>query len=171
MIYPLLTVQYRSPLVLCLFVLVFVFVFCLHRIACGILFPWPGMEPIPPAVEAWRPNHWTAREFPPLLLWYCFLFLPSFSFSQPICDFSLINWIHLYLEWFWYVRTNYCHLIVFLMVGSHLLFLFPSVSAYIYTLVVSHGGMLCLPVFLRFMNLLYIFAFGYHEGLYKTSPW
>ena len=24
----------------------------------------PGIEPVPPAVEAWRLNHWTAREVP-----------------------------------------------------------------------------------------------------------
>ena len=30
----------------------------------GILVPWPGIEPVPPAVEAQSPNHWTAREFP-----------------------------------------------------------------------------------------------------------
>ena len=33
--------------------------------ACGILVPRPGIEPLPPALEAWRPNPWTAREFPP----------------------------------------------------------------------------------------------------------
>ena len=32
--------------------------------ACGILVPQPGMEPMPPTVEAWSLNHWTAREFP-----------------------------------------------------------------------------------------------------------
>ena len=32
-------------------------------VACGILFRRPGIEPVPPAVEAWSPNHWTAREF------------------------------------------------------------------------------------------------------------
>ena len=32
--------------------------------ACGILVPQPGMEPMPPAVEARSPNHWTAREAP-----------------------------------------------------------------------------------------------------------
>ena len=32
--------------------------------ACGILVPRPGMEPMPPAVEAQSPNHWTTREFP-----------------------------------------------------------------------------------------------------------
>ena len=30
--------------------------------ACGILAPQPGIEPMPPAVEAWSPNHWTAGE-------------------------------------------------------------------------------------------------------------
>ena len=30
----------------------------------GILVPRPGIEPGPPAVEAWSPNHWTAGEFP-----------------------------------------------------------------------------------------------------------
>ena len=33
-----------------------------HRVACGILVPLPGIEPTPPAVEAWSLNHWTARE-------------------------------------------------------------------------------------------------------------
>ena len=29
---------------------------------CGILVPCPGIEPRPPAVEAWGLNHWTARK-------------------------------------------------------------------------------------------------------------
>ena len=38
--------------------------------ACGILVPWPGMEPIPSTLEAWSLNHWTAREVPrKILLW------------------------------------------------------------------------------------------------------
>ena len=35
-----------------------------HCIVCGILVPGPGIEPMPLAVTAWSPNHWTAREFP-----------------------------------------------------------------------------------------------------------
>ena len=35
-----------------------------RQAACGILVHWPGIKPAPPAVEAWSPNHWTAREFP-----------------------------------------------------------------------------------------------------------
>ena len=35
-----------------------------RRAACGILVPQPGIEPVPPAMEARSPNHWTTREFP-----------------------------------------------------------------------------------------------------------
>ena len=30
----------------------------------GILVPQPGIEPLPPEVEAQNPNHWSSREFP-----------------------------------------------------------------------------------------------------------
>ena len=32
--------------------------------ACGILVPRPGFKVSPPAVKAWSPNHWTAKEIP-----------------------------------------------------------------------------------------------------------
>ena len=32
------------------------------HVACGILVPRPGTEPVPPAVEVQSLNHWTARE-------------------------------------------------------------------------------------------------------------
>ena len=32
--------------------------------ACGILVPRPGIKPVPPAMEAQSPNHWTARGSP-----------------------------------------------------------------------------------------------------------
>ena len=38
------------------------FFFWLYPMACRILVPWPGIEPTPPAVEAWSLNHWIARE-------------------------------------------------------------------------------------------------------------
>ena len=34
----------------------------------GILIPWPGIEPTPPAVETWSPNCWTTREAPLYLI-------------------------------------------------------------------------------------------------------
>ena len=43
-------------------VVVFLFVF-VHT-ACRILVPWPGMEPIPPAVGVWSLNCWTLLEVP-----------------------------------------------------------------------------------------------------------
>ena len=46
------------------------FLFFCH-VACWILVPWPGIEYGPFALEAWRLNHWTAREVPqviPILL-------------------------------------------------------------------------------------------------------
>ena len=36
--------------------------------ACEILIPQPGIEPTPPTVETWSPNHWIAREFSPNML-------------------------------------------------------------------------------------------------------
>ena len=42
----------------------YLFIFC-HTIQhAGILVPRPGIEPLPPAVEAWSPNHWITREVP-----------------------------------------------------------------------------------------------------------
>ena len=38
--------------------------------ACRILVPLPGFEPVPPAVDAWSPNHWTTREFPIITVLY-----------------------------------------------------------------------------------------------------
>ena len=41
----------------------FLFNFQLQFPACRILVHPPGIKPGSPAVEAWSPNHWTAREF------------------------------------------------------------------------------------------------------------
>ena len=39
--------------------------------ACGILVPQSGIEPMPLAMEAQSPNHWTARELPVVCLPKC----------------------------------------------------------------------------------------------------
>ena len=39
----------------------------LHQVfiaACGILVPWPGIEPVAPSVKMQSPNYWTTRKFP-----------------------------------------------------------------------------------------------------------
>ena len=46
----------------------FFFFFWPRCAACGILVPPPEIKPGSPALEAWSPNHWTAREFPETLL-------------------------------------------------------------------------------------------------------
>ena len=38
------------------------FIFCPCHMACGILVPWPGIEPKSPALEVQSPNHWTTRK-------------------------------------------------------------------------------------------------------------
>ena len=40
-----------------------------HVMACGILFPQPGTESMPPAMEVWSSNHLTAMEFSALFSW------------------------------------------------------------------------------------------------------
>ena len=45
----------------------------------GILVPRPRIEPMPPALEAWSFNHWTAREVPSLLF---FSFLLSWQIPR-----------------------------------------------------------------------------------------
>ena len=42
-------------------------IFWMRRMACGILVTRPGIETVPPAVEARSPNHWTTREVLKLL--------------------------------------------------------------------------------------------------------
>ena len=38
--------------------------FFFGSVACGILVPWPAIEPGPMAVKVQSPNHWTTRELP-----------------------------------------------------------------------------------------------------------
>ena len=46
----------------------FWFVFLPHLVTLKILVPWPGIEPMLPAMEAWSFNHWTTREVLHLVL-------------------------------------------------------------------------------------------------------
>ena len=49
-------------------VVVVCFAFQPHHVACGILIPWPGIEPVTPALEAQNLNHWTIKEVPLLVI-------------------------------------------------------------------------------------------------------
>ena len=48
---------------------IYLFIYWPHLVACGILVPWPRIEPVPPALEVWSLNHWTAREVPEVTLY------------------------------------------------------------------------------------------------------
>lgn len=73
-----------NPVVSFLFLsllLVFVFFWPWHM-ACGILVPWPGIEPASPAVEAQTLNHWTTSKVPSFFILFDFSSIyhtPSFS--------------------------------------------------------------------------------------------
>ena len=60
------------------FILFFFFFLSCHT-ACRIPVPQPGIEPIPPAVETWGLNHWTARAVLSFahFYWVVFFFLSS----------------------------------------------------------------------------------------------
>ena len=70
------------------------FIFWPHHAACRILVPRPGIKPVPPAVETWSLNHWTAREVPP----YCspqWLHRSAFPLTVYKCsNFSTSQSIH-----------------------------------------------------------------------------
>ena len=46
---------------------------------CGILVPWPGIEPGPPAFKAWSLSHWTTREVPDIVLNFSLLLFSLLS--------------------------------------------------------------------------------------------
>ena len=59
---PLLGLKFPTPCFSNVFYVVQLYFSWPHRVACGILVPWPGIKPRPPAVEAQSPNHGIARE-------------------------------------------------------------------------------------------------------------
>ena len=65
------------------------------RKACRILFPRPGIEPGPSAMEARSLNHWTAREFP----WVIIKIASSVFMHVCVC---VLNCVQLFMTpWTW----------------------------------------------------------------------
>ena len=56
----------------CVCVCMYIWVGSLHRAACRILVPQPGIKLTPSAVIEQSPNHWTIREFPNRVLFVFF---------------------------------------------------------------------------------------------------
>ena len=77
--------------------------FWLCHMACRILVPWPGFEPMPPAVEVQSLNHWTPQGSPQTSLFDSLLcMLPSLrsvtvkstwhNMPVPMASFPLCKW-------------------------------------------------------------------------------
>ena len=64
------------------------FFFWLHWKTCKILVPWLGIELVPSAMKAWRPNHWTTREFSFLRHFFIYFWLGEGFVAA--CGFSLV---------------------------------------------------------------------------------
>lgn len=94
---------------ICLFVC-----FWLRRSACWILVPYPGIQPVPTAVEARSPNHWAARREVPSHLLLNPHHLSSLSLSIQPPDEQR------------YLFRDFCHMYVPLMLTIYLKFFFKS---------------------------------------------
>ena len=63
--------------------------------ACEILVPWPGIEPMPPEVKAWNFNHWTIREVPiKAFLWRQWHPTPVLLPGKSQGRRTLVGWVH-----------------------------------------------------------------------------
>ena len=76
-----------------LYVLIFNFFFWLHWASCRIIVPLPGIELMPPTLEAQSHNHWAAREVPILIFYYLFykIYRYSWTFDGSIHNFSTLE--------------------------------------------------------------------------------
>ena len=69
------------------FFVCFLFVWPYHT-ACGILVPWPGIEPGPMAVKVPSPNHWPARNSLFCFFLFIYLFLTALGLHWCAWAFS-----------------------------------------------------------------------------------
>ena len=80
--------------------------FWLHCVACEILLPWPGIEPMPLAVETWTPSHWITKEshvscfLYSFIHWWMLRLFPYLGYSEQCCSehvgagISSRHWFH-----------------------------------------------------------------------------
>ena len=76
---------------ICTYLFLFLFFFWPCHAACKILVSQPGIEPMPPAVEAQSLNHWAAREVPVCIYFIYLLFF--WYISVGFFFFFLIDWL------------------------------------------------------------------------------
>ena len=82
--------------------------FLSHHEACGILDPWPGIEPGAPEMKVPNPNHWTTRKFPikgndgrTLLKWWV-----QDEISAPRGTWPALGTVRLWVTLHTFVRVN-----------------------------------------------------------------
>ena len=60
-------------------------------VACIILIPWPGVEPMSPALESQNLNHWTIREVP-ATFYFCVFVLACLSVTNSE-EYDVEKWV------------------------------------------------------------------------------
>ena len=79
-----------------------------HRVACGLLAPWPGIQPMPSALEVQNLNHRNTREVPQSLNLNVSR-QRMYSFNKKILEYLLWD-EHIYLlalrAWQWTKHKN-----------------------------------------------------------------
>ena len=72
--------------------ILFFFFFYYNHAACQIVVPQPGIEPAPPALEAWSLNHGTTSEVPGthILNLFAFIKVELYCVSNPVLAYLSI---------------------------------------------------------------------------------
>ena len=81
-----------------LIAILFIFIFWLCQESCEILVPWPGIELMPPALEAWGLNHWTSRksQMHVYIYIFCIYFLNDVFLAFSLNNSKKILFIYLF---------------------------------------------------------------------------
>ena len=74
--------SFCNKVFVCFLVFILFIYFWPCRVACSILVPWPGIEPMPPVVEAPSLNRWITREVPKFFFFNLNLFIYLFTYFQ-----------------------------------------------------------------------------------------
>ena len=97
---------------------IFNLLFCLgpYYIACGILVPWPGIEPMSLGVKVQSLNLWMAREFPKILDFKSWTYLKIYSLKlcwlAVWCKFLIFHGKNKVHTDDWYYTVSYGQMIL-----------------------------------------------------------
>ena len=92
--------------------------FWLPHEACGILVSWPGIKPVPPALEAQSLNHWTIRDISIFSFFTClsYFWLYYFLYIKKVLTLLSKNSVS-------YISSlHLCIFVALLTVGWHRMF-------------------------------------------------